>query len=73
MTLPSDDWRDAGLAEPDERDPANPLLADSDDARDEDYHPATARPDRDDRANEADVVEQSYEVTGDEGDEPADS
>ncbi|WP_420114291.1 hypothetical protein [Pseudactinotalea sp.] len=73
MTLPSEDWRDTGLAEPDELDPANPLLAGDDDARGEDYHPATARPDLDDRANEADVVEQAYEVSDDDGDEPAET
>jgi len=64
MTTPSEDWRDAGLAEPDELDPANPLLAAEAAESGEDYHPATARPDLDDRASEADVVEQAYEVPG---------
>jgi len=68
MSLPSDDWRETGLAEPDELDPANPFLADRDDERGEDYHPGTARPDLEDRAAEADVVEQAVEVEIDDGD-----
>ena len=67
-------WRDAGLApvEPD----APRRLGDDDappdeDANDpEDYSPDFARADRDDRANEADVVEQDTEVPIDE--EPGD-
>jgi hypothetical protein len=70
MSLPSDDWREAGLAEPDELDPANPLLADGEAERGEDYHPGTARPDLEDQAAEADVVEQAYEVeVDDDGDD----
>jgi hypothetical protein len=70
MTTPSEDWRDAGLAEPDELDPANPLLAAEAEESGEDYHPGNARPDLDDEAAEADVVEQAYEVPGidDDGD-----
>ncbi len=69
MSLPNDDWREA---EPDELDPANPLLADQGEERGEDYHPAIARPDLEDRAAEADVVEQGYEVAVDDSDDDPD-
>jgi hypothetical protein len=69
MTLPNDGWRDV---EPDELDPANPLLAEQGDGRGEDYDPALPRPDLDDRANEADVVEQAYEVAVDDPDDDLD-
>lgn len=62
MTTPSEDWNEAGLAEPDELDPANPLLAEQDAESGEDYHPATARPDLEGEADEADVADQAYEV-----------
>lgn len=68
MTTPSDDWREG---EPGEFEPANPLLQDEDSAGGEDYNPAVARPDLDDRANEADVVEQAYEVQPDDEDDDA--
>ena len=69
MTAPSEDWRDTGLAEPDELDPANPLLASEEAEPGEDYHPGAGRPDLDDQASEADVVEQAYEVDVGDDDE----
>lgn len=66
MTTQSD-W-EPELAEADERDPANPLLATEDADSGEDYHPAEPRPDLDGEAAEADVVEQAYEVTETEDD-----
>ena len=68
MTTPSQDW-ESELAEPDELDPANPLLAEGDTDAGEDYHPGAARPDLEGAAAEADVVEQAYEVVGDDGDD----
>src|SRR5690606_42012677 len=71
MTNPSRDWRDPIDVEPDELDPANPLLAAEEAEPGEDYNPATARPDLEGRADEADVVDQAYEVeiADDEDDE----
>lgn len=67
MTAPSDDWRDT---EPDEFEPANPLLVEDEAEDGEDYNPATARPDLEGEADEADVVDQAYEVeVGDDADE----
>lgn len=71
MTASPEDWRETGLAEPDELDPANPLLASEEAEPGEDYHPGVPRPDLADEAAEADVVEQAYEVevVDDEDDE----
>lgn len=63
----SSDWGPE-LAEPDELDPANPLLTAEDADSGEDYHPAAPRPDLDGEAAEADVVEQAYEVVETEDD-----
>jgi hypothetical protein len=62
-------WRDAGLApvEPDEpRRLGDEDAPDEDSESPEDYSPEFARADREDRANEADVVEQDIEVPIDE-------
>jgi len=76
-TVPgSDAWRDAGL-EPAELDVPASLVDDDQDAADEtadpeEYMPGFARGDRDDRAAEADVVEQGIEVpVDDDGDDRA--
>ena len=58
-------WRDAGLAPVEPEEPRRlgdeePPDEEPDDP--EDYSPRFARADRDDRANEADVVEQDTEV-----------
>ncbi len=66
-TVPGNDaWRDAGLA-PVEPDEARSLTDTADDgsiepADPEEYEPGFARADREDRAAEADVVEQDTEV-----------
>ena len=68
-------WRDAGLVPVDPDEPRR--LGDDEVAPDEpepdpeDYAPDFARADREDRANEADVVDQDTEVPDDEdpGDE----
>ena len=64
-------WSDAGLAPVDTEQPLNLTDADADGAADdgaepEDHTPGFPRPDREGRAAEADVVEQSAEVPLDE-------
>lgn len=71
MTTSPEDWV-AGLAEPDERAPASPLLDDDEGGSGEDYHPGTPRPDLDDEAAEADVVEQAYDVPVPDDDDSGD-
>lgn len=71
-TLPGDDaLRDAGLTRPDLDESVNlaeevtggePAGGDA-----EEYHPRTPRPDLDDKADEADVLEQAWKVP--EGDD----
>jgi len=73
-TVPEDGWRDAGLDDPDETtslldearsadaDPSDP--AGDDGYADDEYRPASPRPDLDGAASEADVVEQSQVVPG---------
>ncbi|MBO0901555.1 hypothetical protein J1G42_16005 [Cellulomonas sp. zg-ZUI222] len=66
-------WRDAGLAPVDTEQPLT--LTDADETADdepEDHVPGFPRPDREGRAEEADVVEQSAEVHLDD-DEGADA
>ena len=73
-TVPGDDARrDAGLA-PVDPDVPRSLAEDGDEPvlpeDPEEYEPGFARPDREGRADEADVVEQDTEVPGpDEGDD----
>ena len=72
-TVPGPDaWRDAGLAPVDPDEPRR-LVDDEtvpDEPEPEEYAPGFARADREDRADEADVVEQDTEVPAD--DEPDD-
>ena len=64
----SDAWKDAGLAPVDPDGPRS-LTDDVDATEDpEEYEPGFARADRDDRADEADVVEQDIEVPSDDED-----
>ncbi|CAM3392951.1 hypothetical protein OCAE111667_07385 [Occultella aeris] len=75
-TLPGhESWRDAGLVEDDETDPKNLVeeIAHPDPRGvGEDYHPGTARPDLDDLAEEADVVDQSVVVPDEDADTEGD-
>lgn len=67
-TIPGgESWRDAGLSDPDANEPVSLVDEVSNPSAEsgEDYHPATARPDLQGRANEADVVEQAAIVPGD--------
>ncbi|TDE97182.1 hypothetical protein EXU48_02915 [Occultella glacieicola] len=70
-TLPGhESWRDAGLVEDDETDPKN-LVEEAthpEHTAGEDYRPGTARPDLDDRAGEADVIDQSVVVPDEDSD-----
>jgi len=68
-TVPgSDAWRDAGIAPVDPDGPRS-LTDETDVVVDpEEYEPGFARPDRDGRADEADVVEQDTEVPSDDED-----
>lgn len=74
-TVPGHDaWRDAGL-EPVEQDVPARLTDDEDDESPhdpEEYSPGFPRADRDDRAAEADVVEQDTEVPSADGDDERD-
>ena len=74
-TVPGPDaWRDAGLTPVDPDEPRrltdDEAVPEEPEADPEDYAPGFARADRDDRADEADVVEQDTEVPAD--DEPDD-
>lgn len=71
-TLPGEDaLRDAGLTQPDGEDVVNLAEEVTTGAPDlgedlEEYRPGTPRPDLDDTADEADVVEQAWKVPADE-------
>lgn len=70
MSTPSDDRRASGLVEPDELEPASPLLQEQEAERGEDYHPGEPRPDLSGAAAEADVVEQAFQVSSPDEREP---
>ncbi|MEN5075176.1 hypothetical protein ABE437_15250 [Isoptericola cucumis] len=68
-TVPDDAWRDAGLEDQEDTTSLLEEAQEADDAsppadRPEEYSPATARPDLEGAASEADVVEQSQVVRG---------
>ena len=68
-TVPDDSWRDAGLEDREDTTSLLEEVQEGDDAsppadRPEEYRPATARPDLEGAASEADVVEQSQVVRG---------
>lgn len=70
-TVPGGDaWRDAGLVDRDED--VVSLVEEAEGremhAASDEYHPGSPRPDLDDRADEADVAEQSAAVPGAEDD-----